>query len=104
MRLLDNQLREKLLREPDLILKNAVRHARELQRQIEGEKKSVGTLNTTPKQISFHRGRQDAALPLRKCKACNESDYIAKCCPNSENNSHHQSEHRQSKEWTGNAG
>ena len=35
MRLLDNQLREKLLREPDLILKNVVRHARELQRQIE---------------------------------------------------------------------
>ena len=61
MGLLDNKRRKRLLREPDLTLKNAMKHgqaaeetkqhARELQRQLESEKKSIDALkrNAKPK-------------------------------------------------------
>ena len=54
MGLLDNKRRERLLREPDLTLENAIKHgqaaektkqhAQELQRRLESEKKSIDAL------------------------------------------------------------
>ena len=109
MGLLDNKLRERLLREPDLTLENAIKHgqaaeetkqhARELQRQLESEKKLIDALkrNTKPnyrppnpskpnffKNCKFCGGSQNrGSCPAysKKCKSCNESGHFAKCCP-----------------------
>ncbi len=64
MGLLDNKLRERLLSEPDLTLEKAIKHgqaaeetkqhARELQRQLEIEKKSIDALKRIPnKSLGF---------------------------------------------------
>ena len=107
MGLLDNKLRERLLREPDL--ENAVKHgqaaeetkqhARVLQRQLESEKKSIDSLkhNTKSKskqstlsKPSFFKNckfcagshnRGSCPAYSRKCRLCNEIGHFAKCCP-----------------------
>ncbi len=109
MGLLDNKLRERLLREPDLTLEKAIKHgqaaeetkqhARELQRQLEKEKKSIDALNRNTKQkprlpnptkpnffknCKFCGGshsRGSCPAYSRKCKSCNETGHFAKCCP-----------------------
>ena len=111
MGLLDNKLRERLLREPDLTLENAIKHgqaaeetkqhARELQRQLENEQKSIHALkrNAKPKSTNklpnptksnffknckfcggSHNGGSCPAYS-RRCRSCNESGHFAKCCP-----------------------
>ena len=109
MGLLDNKLRERLLREPDLTLEKAIKHgqaaeetkqhARMLQRQLESEKKSIDAVKHNTKSKSnqstlskpnffknckFCAGshnRGSCPAYSRKCKLCNETGHFAKCCP-----------------------
>ena len=63
MGLLDNKLRERLLKEPNLTLENAIKygkageetkqHARALQRQFESEKRSIDALKLNPKKLDY---------------------------------------------------
>ena len=79
MGLLDNKLRERLLREPDLILENVIKHgqaaeetkqhARELQRRLENEQKSIHALKRNAKPKSKLPNPTKSNF-FKNCKFC----------------------------------
>ena len=109
MGLSDNKLKERLQREPDLTLDNAIKHgqaaeetkqhARVLQRQLETERRSIDAIKRNTKtnnkppssseKLTFFKNckfcggshnRGNCPAYSKKCRTCNQLDHFANCC------------------------